>query len=367
MKNFSTYRRRRGGFALVMVLMLVAVAATMGMACLSASGIEMAGTENLRRAARSRYLAESGVFHALALLQRDPDAPAAIGGHASTSYSADSTGDTYAYTVSGGSSGRYTLTASANSGGVCQAVGMTIKLSSSYLTDLIAKGPLTYWRLGEGSGATAGEVVRGANGTYFNTGYGETGALAGDSNRCARFNGVSSYVKMPNSSLYQVANGTFVLWFKPTTLPQTAALFSKNNNKEQAYDDQFEIRLDNQGRVGAEFTRYRIAHGLSGGTVQLNQWHCVAVTFGSGGMKLYVDGVLVASNSYTGGLQGNADPIILGASASSSPVWQGWPLRDYFRGQIDEVAMFTTVKSAQQIQQIYDAQAADVTIISWDR
>ncbi|MCE5327282.1 MAG: LamG domain-containing protein [Planctomycetaceae bacterium] len=360
-------KRYRGGFALVMVLLLVTVAAVLGMACLSASSMEMAGTENLRRATRARYLGESGVYHALALLRGDPDAPAAIGGRTSTQYQADGMGDTYAYTVSGGSGGQYTLTAIAHSGGLSQAVGATVKLSSPYNSLVTGKGPLTYWRLGETSGLTAREAIRSANGTYYNMTLGDTGALAGDGNPSARFNGYSSYVKIPNTSLYQAANGTIVLWFKPTSLPQSAALLSKNNTKDQGYNDQFEIQVNSQGRIGVELTRYQNTRSLSGGTVHLNQWHCVAATFGSAGMKLYVNGALAASNAYAGGLQGNSDPIILGASASNSPSGQGWPLNSYFRGDIDEVAVFTTAKSAQDIQQIYNAQLADVTMMSWDR
>ena len=54
------------------------------------------------------------------------------------------------------------------------------------------------------------------------------------------------------------------------------------------------------------------------------EWHQVVFTFGSGGMQLYVDGKLEATNTYTGGLStssggsGNAEPIAIGASTQAT-------------------------------------------------
>ena len=47
--------------------------------------------------------------------------------------------------------------------------------------------------------------------------------------------------------------------------------------------------------------------------VSANTDHDVQFDFGSGGMQLYLDGTLVGSNDFTGGIAGNDEPIVLGA------------------------------------------------------
>ena len=47
--------------------------------------------------------------------------------------------------------------------------------------------------------------------------------------------------------------------------------------------------------------------------------HHLALTFGPGGMQLYIDGMPAGTNPYTGGLEGNAEPIVIGANQ-----WGQW-------------------------------------------
>ena len=62
----------------------------------------------------------------------------------------------------------------------------------------------------------------------------------------------------------------------------------------------------------------------SSGSVAAGQWHHVVVTFGDAGMQLYLDGSLVDSDAYTGGLgttsggSGNYEPIAIGANTYAS-------------------------------------------------
>ena len=56
------------------------------------------------------------------------------------------------------------------------------------------------------------------------------------------------------------------------------------------------------------------SHDLySGSSVSPNTWHHIVATWGSSGISLYVDGSLSASNpSWTTGLVGNYEPIVVG-------------------------------------------------------
>ena len=48
--------------------------------------------------------------------------------------------------------------------------------------------------------------------------------------------------------------------------------------------------------------------------IVLDTWQHLAFTFGVDGMKLYIDGVLVGENAYTGGMENNTQPIVIGGS-----------------------------------------------------
>ena len=43
-------------------------------------------------------------------------------------------------------------------------------------------------------------------------------------------------------------------------------------------------------------------------------WYAVELRFGAGGLQLLLDGVVLASNAYSGGLQTNTNPLVLGAT-----------------------------------------------------
>ena len=78
------------------------------------------------------------------------------------------------------------------------------------------------------------------------------------------------------------------------------------------------------------------------------QWHQVVATQGADGMKLYVDGQLVASNAVTGA-QNYTGYWRVGGDRS----WNS--TSNYFNGTIDEVAVYPTVLSAQRVAQHYKA------------
>jgi VCBS repeat-containing protein len=78
-------------------------------------------------------------------------------------------------------------------------------------------------------------------------------------------------------------------------------------------------------------------------------------------MQLYLDGVLVDSDGYTGGLgttsggSGNIEGIAIGAGTQNSTSPGVTPVNQMFAGSIDEVAIFGGQLNGQTIQRLYDA------------
>ncbi|UCF97239.1 MAG: LamG domain-containing protein, partial [Spirochaetaceae bacterium] len=90
--------------------------------------------------------------------------------------------------------------------------------------------------------------------------------------------------------------------------------------------------------------------------IEKHTWYHLAFSFGEGGMKLYLNGGLVGENSYTGGLAGNQEPIVIGGSL----MWNRYDgedlrklqVRDSYDGYIDEVVFFGQALNSEQIRQL---------------
>ena len=150
-----------------------------------------------------------------------------------------------------------------------------------------------------------------------------------------------SYLNCTNNASLQLATGTVEAWIK-TSNPGSS--YRGIMVKQFAYG----LFLENNNLIGYDW-------GGGGGlvsTVNLadNNWHHVALSFTSGSMKLYADGVLVQSRtSFAVSNQSNALVVGAGDAAGSS---------QNFNGQIDEATIYNRVLSLAEIQSIFNAGAA---------
>jgi Ca2+-binding RTX toxin-like protein len=94
------------------------------------------------------------------------------------------------------------------------------------------------------------------------------------------------------------------------------------------------------------------------GAVQVGAPTHLVFTFGAGGMHLLVNGALVDSDPFTGGLGlgVNLEPLVVGASSGfSTPGGTLDELQRFFAGTIDEVVVYDRALSQGQVQQLYQA------------
>ncbi|MFT5324549.1 MAG: hypothetical protein ACI8P0_002411, partial [Planctomycetaceae bacterium] len=233
-----------------------------------------------------------------------------------------------------------------------------------YAADLLALNPISYWRLGESSGTTAGDDGTLANaGTYNGTTLAQSGAINGDSNTAVRFNGTSDYVAFAHVASYLLDNGTIQLWFNADAASTGTEqhLFSKDST---GFDTggHISLYLTTSGlvevRMQSTTTDYFVQTASS---VSSGAWHHVSVSFGDNGLQLFVDGELADIEAYTGGLgttsggSGNANPIAIGAGTQNSGDNVITPVNEFFGGLIDEVAILGSQLSAETIQDLYAA------------
>jgi hypothetical protein len=88
--------------------------------------------------------------------------------------------------------------------------------ASAYADQVLADSPISYWRLGETSGSTASDATGVNPGTYIGgVTLGQPGALTGDPNSAASFDGVNDYTVVPDSSTLDLTSGVTVeAWIK---------------------------------------------------------------------------------------------------------------------------------------------------------
>jgi hypothetical protein len=225
--------------------------------------------------------------------------------------------------------------------------------------------PIAYWNLNETSGsAVADSAGAPQNGVFYgphpdldDQGPPASVAPFGAATR-ADFNDSSSeYIAVAHDAAFEVAQGTIQMWFRTRDANDNQALFAKdrdgrNNGLRISLDDRdLRVELEDGASVRAIDTKGTSFNNL----VKSNTWYQLTFTFGSGGMKLYLDGVLVGANAYNGGLIGNREAIVIGGSNETNRDTSGnlskLKITEPFDGVIDEVAFYGQALSAQQIAQ----------------
>ena len=245
-----------------------------------------------------------------------------------------------------GSLGAYKVTVS-NPAGTVESDPATLSFptpAASYVSAVMADGPVAYWRLGEASGTDAMDQINNAHpGEYLNgVILGEPGAIIADSNTAARFNGIDQRAEIPYA---QDLN----------TPPLTVEVWANVGGNAGTYRSPFTSRADfpQRGLVlyaaandRWEFWNGRPAGGwdvLSGPPVVMGTWaHLVAIHDGTN-KTFYVNGELIGSMPNE--LLPNDEAITrIGAGATESPNGNY-----FFAGVIDEVAVYPKVLSQERI------------------
>jgi hypothetical protein len=217
--------------------------------------------------------------------------------------------------------------------------------AAGYAQTVLADIPISHWRLGEASGTAAADV-RGVNaGTYVNAPtLGVTSLLVSDTaNKAVTFDGSNDHVSVANSNSLRIASPlTLEAWIKPTSLPANGS-YASVMTKRESYSLQFngsriELTIMQNG------TRRR-TQAPAGSIVAGQTYHLVG-TYDGTTTRLYINGAQVATTALTGGATLNANPLFIGSWDGSS---------EFFRGVIDEPAVYAGALSAARVAAHYDA------------
>ena len=238
-------------------------------------------------------------------------------------------------------------------------IAMTGSAALANYVDMVnALNPVSYWRVDE----TVGNIVndeKGIQNGLYNNGVllGQEGALSlrCNDNLAVHFDGGNDYADIPHNSAFELDLGTVQFWFKETgTILDYRALFS---NDSEGFDNggHLTIHTDPEDKLSVRLQsgsdHYRVQ---SSEAILLNEWYLMTFTFGAGGMQLYINDALVDDNAYDGGIANNSEPIALGASTVFSGDQTIEPLTSFWSGYMDEVVLYDSVLTQQQIKDLFD-------------
>lgn len=218
---------------------------------------------------------------------------------------------------------------------------------------IVANGPRVYYKLNEtGTTTTAADSSgQGRNGTYSAAGVakGVASPCIRDGGTAVTFNGSSGYVSWGPGISIPATYSTSV-WIRTNTgRGGFIAGWGAAQTGSSVTVDRV-IYMRNDGKLTFGINNAAKATITSTNAYNDGAWHHVMATVGTGGMRLYVDGVQVASATtratgiYTGNLRIGYDNLTN---------WNSRPTSDYFAGSVDEVAIFNATLTATDAQEHY--------------
>ncbi|MFT4009802.1 MAG: PKD domain-containing protein [Nocardioidaceae bacterium] len=229
------------------------------------------------------------------------------------------------------------------------AGGTVVTPSDDYGAAVYDSGPNMFLRFSETSGTTAADSSGNGNaGTYTNGPVlGGTSAIGLTSDYSASFDGTNDFVAN-SASVGAPPVYSEEAWFKTSTTTG-GDLVSYGNSRtgtSTSFDRQIFMTDSGELRFSVETTA---GESVIASSAAYNDgaWHHVVATQGKTGMRLYVDGTLVASNDNV--VNTNYDGYWrVGGDSLSGLTSQ--PSSNYFKGSIDEVAVYPAVLSASTVQ-----------------
>jgi len=222
-----------------------------------------------------------------------------------------------------------------------------------YSDAVAGDGPAGYWRLDESSGTTAANLTGSGAGVYRNgAGVGAAGLLTAEPSRKAvSLDGVDDSVSVASSSaLSPTQKVTVEAWVRPDALPATGSYATLVAKRSSYYLQLSGPRLEfGVYQSGGRRRLYAPAGALSVGTTS----HVVGVYDGSS-MKVYVNGVEVASAAQTGAVSTTSNGLQIGSWTTST---------EFFDGTVDEVAVYPGALSANRVSAHYNLGTSASTVM----
>jgi hypothetical protein len=205
----------------------------------------------------------------------------------------------------------------------------------------IPGGLVAAYSFDEGTGLTTGDSSDQANAGAIS---GATWVSAGKFGKALAFDGINDWVTVLDSDSIDLKYGlTLEAWVKPSVTQNWPTVIEKEAAPNLSYalyansDASFSNRPSTHMFVGGYDRNVR-----GGSTLPVGTWTHLAATYDRVALRLYVNGIQVASLPTSGGIDTSTGLLRIGGNGT-------WPT-EFFNGVIDEVRVYSSALSAAEIQ-----------------
>lgn len=203
----------------------------------------------------------------------------------------------------------------------------------------IIGAPIAYYRLNELEGDTIIDAMSNYNGVNF----GGIIDSNGINKSCYSYTTELSHSKlMPSSALIPTITSSFSIniWIYPTIIPSgDYSIRAVNVFKSISFSSIIILGCDNTNKAYAYVggTRYEL------GVININRWSMLSITYDGSSCYLYLNGVLISTNTQTLNGVGNSTPVQLSKSDSG-----------VYYGKIDEPCFYDYNISGTDINDLFN-------------
>ncbi|MFF7023439.1 DNRLRE domain-containing protein [Streptomyces klenkii] len=230
---------------------------------------------------------------------------------------------------------------------------------SHYRSVALDSGPYAYWRFGEDGGDDAVSQVTVNQGKdraqYVDVTHDAAGPLSGTSDNAASFNGTSSRVDLPENLLNLQRSLAVSMWFRTSG---NGVLLNYRSDKHNDSNDGTSapvLYIGADGKLRGQFRIGRISPITTGTAVNDGQWHHVVLSSDGARQTLFLDGKRHGSLDAPVN-HGNQRFAEIGSGYAYD--WPSPPAKGsvYFKGDIDEVAVYHKPIGTAAAQSLYAAR-----------
>ncbi len=206
-----------------------------------------------------------------------------------------------------------TVTATGSVGSARSMIQFDLESVSDYLRMLVEHGATSYWPFDETTGAAdANDVLSGFDGLYgLRESVGTQTFL--DAKPAPEFSTNDSILRIDHEPNFLVTQGTIIFWVRANdvTLKEKQGLFSKENDGSAQF---FQAMYFEDGQLVLEINDslpyLRQKYRIDAEVFKDADWHHVAYTFGTYGVRIFIDGKRVfVDYSHVVGLYSKIGPF----------------------------------------------------------
>lgn len=237
-----------------------------------------------------------------------------------------------------------------------QVLILTLLLAGRALSQIPTSGLIAYYPFCGNANDVSGN---GIHGTVM--GAQLSADRFGNANNAYTFDGVSNYINLPAASFAGLHVYSCSLWIKPASTVNNANIAYNVGSSTEPYCHGINYNPPNIFAGCYNNGNSQTQSYVNSPAANLNTWTHIAVTRDLSVLKLYVNGVLAqqlaSANTYSHGVNYGTPPYraVIGTRSN---------LQNFFSGQIDDVRLYSTVLTQNDVNALYTEPNFSVSVNS---